>query len=149
MLGPEGWGLGIGGREKPAERAPVWTTPENLRKMEKLEQLLRRRVVSRGGDTQRCDMCKQHKGSVRSRTTITVALSSVHWQLCDGCAAMLNEQPEEPTPNKVAASVEPRAALTKIEPLHRTLGPWGQIRKSEFAGQRSHAVSVDSGNDFC
>ena len=97
-------------------RSPVWTTPENLRKMEKLEGLLQRRVVSKGGNKQQCDMCKQHKGSVRLRSTITVALSSLHWQLCDGCAATLNDKPKESNPNKVAASVEPRTALNKVAP---------------------------------
>ncbi len=95
-------------------RPPVWTTPENLRKMEKLEELLRRRAVSKDEDSQQCDMCKQHKGSVRPRTTITVALSSVHWQFCDECAATVKGQQEQSTPNKAAASAGPRATLNKV-----------------------------------
>jgi hypothetical protein len=97
-------------------RPPVWTTPENLRKMEKLEELLRRRVASKDEAKQQCDMCKQHKGSVRPRTTITVALSSgtVQWQLCDECAATVRGKPEQSTPNKVATSAGPRATLNKV-----------------------------------
>jgi hypothetical protein len=98
-------------------RPPVWTTPENLRKMEKLEGLLlQRRVASKDEAKQQCDMCKQHKGSVRPRTMITVALSSgtVQWQLCDECAATVKGKPEQSTPNKVATSAGPRATLNKV-----------------------------------
>jgi hypothetical protein len=50
-------------------------------------------------DATKCDMCGQHKESVRSRTVITIGLNSgtVRWKFCDECAATVSEwsQPKD------------------------------------------------------